>query len=189
MPTRQSIRVVLLIEDEALECFVRRVLLAFGFRTRDIRVKRAPKGKGSGKDWVTKNYPDEVKAYRSKASYQGNIGIVVGIDADEQTVQERAQALAAALQSAGLEKRQDEEKFCVFIPKWNIETWLVYLGGEAVVEDQNIYKNHPSMKDVDYSTAAERFVERYRNWKQGTIEGTTPPSMYTTFEEMKRFGL
>jgi hypothetical protein len=189
MPNRRGIRVVLLVEDEALECFVRRVLLKLGFRRRDIRVERAPKGKGSGKDWVTKNYPDEVRAYRGKASYQGNIGIVVGIDADEQTVQERAQALAAALQNAGLEKRQDEEKFCLFIPKWNIETWLVYLGGDAVVEDQNIYKNHPNIKDVDYSAAADRFVERYRNSKQGTIEGTTPPSMYTTFEEMKRFGL
>ena len=88
MPTRRGIRVVLLVEDEALECFVRRVLLAFSFQTRDIRVKRAPKGKGSGKDWVTSNYPDEVRTHRSKA-YQQNIAIVVGIDADEDKVDKR----------------------------------------------------------------------------------------------------
>ena len=70
MPTKRGVRVVLLVEDEALERFVRRVLLAFGLRTRDIRVERSPKGQGSGKDWVTRNYPAEVRAHRSKAGYQ-----------------------------------------------------------------------------------------------------------------------
>jgi hypothetical protein len=189
MPTKRGIRVVLLVEDEALECFVRRVLLDLSFQTRDIRVKRSPKGRGSGKDWVTKNYPDEVRAHRAKASYQENIGIVVGIDADEETVQERGRALDAVLERSGLEKRRSEEKFCLIIPKWNIESWLVYLGGEAIDEDKDDYKNHPSIRNVDYPTMADAFVERYRSWRQGSVDQTTPPSMIAAFEEIKRFGL
>jgi hypothetical protein len=72
---------------------------------------------------------------------------------------------------------------------WNIETWVVHLGGVTVVEDQNIYKNHPNMRRVDYPTMADAFVGRYRNWKHSNPAETTPPSMITTFEEMKRFGL
>jgi hypothetical protein len=189
MPNKRGIRVVLLVEDEVLECFVRRVLLALGFQPRDIRVERAPTGRGSAKDWVTKNYPNEVRVHRRKASYQDNIGIVVGTEADEKTVQERCRMLDSALETAGLEIRQPGEKFCLIVPKWNIETWLVNLGGENIDEDRNDYKNHSSSRNVDYPVVANGFVERYRNWKQGNFDETTPSSMIATFEEMKRFGL
>jgi len=180
---------VLLVEDEALECFVRRVLLAFGFRRRDIYVKRAPKGQGSAKAWVTRNYPEEVRTHRSKAGYQENIALVVGIDADEKAVEDRARELDAALEGAGLKKRDLGEKFCLVIPKWNIETWLVYLTGFDVQEDLDDYKNHRSLKNVDYATIADEFVLRYRSWKQGKPVETTPRSMISAFEEMQRFGL
>ena len=188
MPTKRGVRVVLLVEDEALECFVRRVLLAFGFQTRDIRVKRSPKGKGSAKDWVTRNYPDEVRVHRSKSGYQSNIALVVGTDGDERTVQERVRALDAGLEGAGLEKRKIEERFCLIIPKWHIETWLMALSGFEVDEAKN-YKNDPRIKDVDYVTTANEFVGRYRNWKQGNPAQLTPPSMIIAFGEMKRIGL
>lgn len=189
MSTRRGVRILLLVEDGALECFVRRVLNVFDIQTRDIRVARSPKGRGSAKDWVTRNYADEVRSHRSKARYQENIAIVVGVDADEKTVEEQARKLDTALEDAGLEKRQAADKFCLIIPKWNIETWLAYLSGNGVDESRRDYKNHPSIKNIDYVKVAEEFVRRHRNWKQGDTTETTVPSMIAAFEEMKRLTL
>ncbi len=172
-----------------MECFVRRVLNGLGNQTRIVRVERSPQGKGSAKTWVTKNYIKEVKAHRSKVRHQANIGLVVGSDADNMTVRERREELDAALATAGFPRRQSEEKICLIIPKWNIETWLVHLSGSEVDENSDDYKNERSIKNVDYGTLAEKFIERYRSWKQGNAAETTPPSMIHAFEELKRFGL
>ena len=138
---------------------------------------------------MTKNYIKEVKAHRSKVRHQENIGLVVGTDADNLTVSARADGLDAALAGAGFPRRQSEEKICLIIPKWNIETWLVHLNGFEVDEDLDDYKNDRSIKDIDYVTIADEFIERYRNWKQGNPAETTPPSMILAFDELKRFGL
>ncbi|MGO9470159.1 MAG: hypothetical protein ACLQIB_22410 [Isosphaeraceae bacterium] len=189
MASKRGVRVVLLVEDEALERFIRRAFYAFGFQTRSVRVERSPKGRGSAKDWVTRSYTEEVGDHRGKARYQENIAVVVGIDADEKTVEKQARKLDTALEGAGLQKRQADEKFCLIIPKWNIETWLVYLSGEALDEDRSDYKNHQSVKKVDYVKVAEEFVRRYRNWKQGNTTETSLPSMIAAFEEMRRLDL
>jgi hypothetical protein len=189
MPTKLGIRALLLVEDEALERFIRRVLLSLGFQTRDIRVKRCPKGQGSAKDWVRRNYPQEARSHRSRASYQENIALIVGTDADELEVVERVRTLDDALVDAGLEIRQPDEKIFLVVPKWNIETWLVHLNGDEVDESRDDYKNDRRIRNVAYAKTAVAFVERYRKWKQGNVVETTPPSMIMTFEEMKRFGL
>ena len=38
-----------------------------------------------------------------------------------------------------LEERTDEDDVAVFIPTWNIETWLAYLDGEDVDEERGNY--------------------------------------------------
>jgi hypothetical protein len=187
VPTGRGVRIVLLVEDEAMECFVRRVLKGLGNQTRIVRVERSPQGKGSAKTWVTKNYIKEVRAHRSKVRHQANIGLVVGTDADNLTARERREELDAALAVAGFPRRQSEEKICLIIPKWNIETWLVHLDGFEVDENSDDYKNHRSIKNIDYGMLAEKFIERYRSWKQGIVAETMPPSMILAFEELKRF--
>ena len=96
--------------------------------------------------------------------------------------------LDAALEDAGLKKRQPGEKFCLIIPRWHIETWLVYLSGFETDEEQR-YKNDRRIKDVAYAAIADEFVRRYRNWKQGNTTETTLPAMIVAFEEMKRLDL
>jgi hypothetical protein len=93
------------------------------------------------------------------------------------------------VEDAGLVRRQPAEKICLFIPMWNIETWLVYLHGIAVDEHRDDYRNDRTIRNVDYIRIANGFVQRYRSWMQGNVVETTPPSTITTFEEMKRFGL
>ena len=74
------------------------------------------------------------------------------------------------------------------IPRWHIETWLLYLSGFEVDEETK-YKNDPRIKNVDYAPIADEFVRRYRNWKQGNLTETTLLAMIMAFEEMKRIGL
>ena len=190
MSKRRGIRFLILVEDDALERFVRQVLLVFGFQPRDIRIKRPyGTGRGSAKAWVTRNYPEEVRIYRAKASSQENIAIVIGTDADNMTVKNRTEELDAALVSSGFPRRQPAEKILLIIPKWNIETWLVNLNSIYVDEDRDDYKKDPAIRNVDYAEVAKVFVARYRSLRQGNVDAVTPSSMILTFEEMKRFGL
>src|SRR3954452_22214457 len=108
MPTRRGVRVALLVEDEALDRFAYCVLLVLGFHRREIRVERSPKGQGSAKQWVSRRFPNEVQAQRRKANSQ-NVALVVGTDADEIEVIERARELDSSLDNAGLDPRESKE--------------------------------------------------------------------------------
>src|SRR5438874_2421683 len=125
MPKGCGVRFTLLVEDRALARFVRDCLLEMGAHPREIRVLPFPVGRGSGKLWIDREYPIQVQAHRRRG-FQ-NIALVVGTDADEQTVQQRAQQLADRLQEAGQGARTDQERVAIWIPRWNIETWLLFL--------------------------------------------------------------
>jgi hypothetical protein len=106
----------------------------------------------------------------------------VGTDADEQSVQQRHDALDAALRQAELPPRTDDERIALWIPKWHIETWVVALLGRNVNENDN-YKHEA--KDADVPAAATGFVDRFRAFRQdGTIR--VLPSLKTAFEETQR---
>ena len=100
MAKKKGVRIMIIVEDEALERFSREVLLKFGFGRHELRVTIYPVGQGSTKDWLDKQYHVEVRTMRSKA-YQ-NLGLVIGTDADEATVNHRTNRLATALQDEGL---------------------------------------------------------------------------------------
>jgi hypothetical protein len=138
MPRNSGVRFTILVEDRALERFVRHVLLEMGAHRREIRVLPFPVGRGSGKQWIDREYPRQVEAYRRKRSE--NIALVVGTDADEVTVQQRAQRLDDALRDAGCDARTQQERIALWLPRWNIETWLLFLRGDDVDEGINYKK-------------------------------------------------
>ena len=111
MPTGRGVRFTVLVEDRALERFVRACLYALGVRTREIRIVPFPTGRGSAKQWIDREYPIQVQAHRRRGSE--NIALVVGTDADEQTVQQRVQRLADVLHEAGLEARTPQERIAI----------------------------------------------------------------------------
>jgi hypothetical protein len=61
MPRGSGVRFTVLVEDRALERFVRDCLLELGAHRREIRVRRCPVGRGSAKQWIDREYPIEVK--------------------------------------------------------------------------------------------------------------------------------
>ncbi len=180
---RRGVRITILVEDQALERFSREILLKLGYSRRELRVTPYCVGQGSAKDWVGREYLVEVRRMRSKP-YQ-DLGLVVGTEADEQTVIQRDNRLSTDLQAAGVAPRNGDERIVLWIPKWNVETWLLYFAGDVRDENQN-YKN--DVKKPDYREVATAFVAEYRKYKQGnTIH--TQPSLKMAYKETDRLGV
>ncbi|NQT85879.1 hypothetical protein HQ560_03885 [bacterium] len=184
MARKKGVRITILVEDKEFARFSQAALLALGFSRRELRVMPYPVGKGSNKAWVDKQYPGEVRLLRTKAHHQ-KVGIVVGTDADEMTVDQRVTRLAAALKKENVEARGNAERIVLWVPKWHIETWLLHFAGGAVDENTN-YKN--KVKKPNYRATAKAFLAQYREYK-GDSTILTQPSLRSAYEETGRLGL
>lgn len=98
------------------------------------RVELSPSGKGSAEQFVRERYPREVKEFRRRANH-GTAALVVVIDADTRTVDQRLTELESALTKADLPKRQSTEAIALLVPKRNIETWILCLTGDPIDEE------------------------------------------------------
>jgi hypothetical protein len=125
-------------EDTQQETFIRRFLNKNGWSTRRIRVEKAPAGRGSGEQFVRRRFPIELNAYRKKAG-QVNQAVVAMIDGDNHGVAARIKELEEACVEAQVEPRQLADRVAVFVPTWNIETWIAYLNGNSVDEAKADY--------------------------------------------------
>jgi hypothetical protein len=182
MPKKKGVRITVLVEDEALERFACNVLAMFGVDRRKTYVDPYPVGRNA-KQWVAQQYPGKVQLFRRKAGEQ--VALLVGTDADEQTVQQRGNALAAALDQARLPRRADDERIALWIPKWHVETWILALLGQDVNENEN-YRH--AAQGANVSEAAKGFVDRFHSFKQDAASAPLP-SLRTAFEETQRLGV
>lgn len=87
-------------------------------------------------------FPIELLAYRQKRD-QVSQALVVVIDGDNQGVAGRMQQLADYCRKCDIDMPQKGERVAIFVPTWNIEAWLVYLGGQDVNEGN---ANYPKLK-------------------------------------------
>lgn len=172
------VQIVVLCEDRQQEVFARYLLNELGFSTRNIRPLVCPKGNQSGEQFVRERYPVEVKAYRSKASYL-SIGLVIVIDADTRTVQERLNQLDYALSADSQQIRQLDEAIAVFVPKRNIETWIHYLQGETVDEETEYSK-------LPRESACKPYVENLVNQFYRGQDENAPLSLQAAYRELQR---
>jgi hypothetical protein len=131
--SQRRVQIVILCEDRQQEVFARYFLKKRGF-TGLFRTKICPAGSQSGEQYVRTQYPVEVKAYRQNKN-RVSIALVVLIDADTGTPQERLNQLASILDRDAQDKRESDEAIAIFVPKRNIETWIHYLQGESVNEE------------------------------------------------------
>ena len=154
--SQRRVQIVILCEDRQQEVFARYFLKKRGF-TGLFRANICPEGSECGSDYVRKQYAVEVKAYRQNKNRVA-IGLVVLIDADTGTLAARLNWLASALDKDEQEKRDSNEAIAIFIPKRNIETWIHYLQGETVNEEDayvRFEKNEAACK-----TAVEDLADR-----------------------------
>jgi len=158
-----KVRYVLLCEDVDHVRFVRELLKSI---PGDFE-KQDPNTDGQGEQFVRETFPNEVQTLRSK-SYQRRLSLIVVIDADRNSLNERTQQLEQSLREQGIPPINDNEPILLVIPKWCIETWVVFFKHGNADESQNCqtYKNLTESKD--YRIAARQFASDFKdppnNW-------------------------
>jgi len=182
--SRRCVQLVILCEDIQHRAFAKGLFEARGFR--NIRFLPIPEGKGAATQYVFKHYPERVKAYRILANRnQSSHALAIFIDADNETVEKRLKELDDTLQEKGLEKQQNNEKIATFIPKKNIETWLMSLMEQVVNEETN-YKN-----DYKKNYRIRDCIPYVRNFANkicpaNSLPNNAPPSLHRACDELKR---
>lgn len=138
MTARPRVKYVVVCEDQQHETFARRFLDAMGLLTDQsrLRVERNPTGRGAADRFVRETYVTELDAGRRT---HVATTLLVLIDGDNVGVERRLRELDRACRQEGLAVRSREDSVAIFIPTWNIETWLAYLEGEEVDEDVGDY--------------------------------------------------
>ncbi|HSF38979.1 MAG TPA: hypothetical protein VLT87_04240 [Thermoanaerobaculia bacterium] len=165
----RRVQLVLLCEDKQHEVFARRFLNEMGLETRSMRVEKAPGGRGAAEQFVRNRFPVELKAHRTRPVSQV---LVVMVDGDTEGTAARLQQLNQACREAVVAERAAEERVAIFIPTWNIETWMAYLGGEEVTEGKPDYPRLARERDC------QRHVEALaRMCRDGKLREPAPASL------------
>lgn len=154
--SQRRVQIVILCEDRQQEVFARHFLKKRGF-TGLFRTQICPPGSQSGEQYVRTQYPMEVKAYRQNKN-RVSIALVVLIDADTSPLQDRLNQLASILDEDAQEKRRSHEAIAIFVPKRNIETWIHYLQGETVNEEDTYPKFEKN--EAVCKTSVENLADR-----------------------------
>ena len=172
-----SVSIVLLCEDSQTDCFVRRFLRYRGFDHRDIQTLPIPHGRQSGEQWVRSEYPKELKAIRARQ----RAFLIVVIDADALTTQDRHSQLDRACANQGVPRRKSTDPALIVIPRRNIETWFEYLRG-ATVDETTTY---PRLRRPSDCYPLARSLYRMCHEEQ-KLADPVPPSMMEARREYQR---
>jgi hypothetical protein len=164
--------VIVLAEDARHQRFIRRCLERLNYPSDRIRNEPLPAGRGSGEQWVRERHARAVRAYRDRAA-RANTALVIMIDADIYTVDQRLQQL---------ETPHEGEKIARMIPKRNIETWVLCLTG-TIVDEETDYHDRPGIDEQIKPAAAELFQWTRPN---ALIPHRCVPSLHLAIPEMRR---
>jgi len=174
-------QVIVLLEDGHQRMLIYRYLKKC-VRDSPVRFRQPPPGHGSAESWVRKRFAEETNEYRRRQARAGT-ALIVMIDADTHTVQDRLTRLDQALKDNGMKTVGKSERIARLVPRRNVETWILCLNGEAVKEETD-YKSPKNNWNELISTASEMLCE----W---TRSQTEPPnhcvdSLRTGVRELKR---
>ena len=138
MSKSSRVYVVVVLEDARHQMLVYRYLKKRGMGERDMRIERSPSGEGNAEGWVRKSFVKEVSVCRGR---HAKSALIVIIDADTHTVQDRCRQLDQALEDGGKQRVDVEhEQIARLVPKRNVETWILCLNDQPV--DENVdYKS------------------------------------------------
>jgi hypothetical protein len=174
---KRQAQLVLLCEDNQHEAFARRFLAGMGWNPRAIRIEKAPGGRGSGEQFVRERFPLELKAHRSRPVNQV---LVVLIDGDGEGTAVRLRQLSQACGDAAVAERSPDERVAIFVPTWNIETWLAYLDDEAVSEARSGYPR--LLRERECQRHVDVLIEMCR---EGELRQPAPASLQAACDEYR----
>jgi hypothetical protein len=127
---------------------IRRYLIIWGLRGDQIRIQQSPSGRGNAEGWVRKEFVKEIKVYRIRQAH-AKTGLIVMVDADAHTVQERWNQLAQALRDGGEKSIRKDERIARLVPRRNVGTWILCLNGDwGVVEDRDYTRERRNWHDL-----------------------------------------
>ena len=175
----RRVQIVLLCEDQQQQAFARRFLQRTGWDTRSLRVEMAPKGEGSAEKYVRTRFPRELVEHRRRSVSRA---LIVMMDGDDRGVQRRVDELDAECRSQGCPVRTSDEAVLVFIPTWNIESWISYLGGQSVDEAKDDYPRLPRAREC--GRQVQVLVDMCR---QHRLREPAPPSLAAACTEYGRW--
>src|SRR5271166_3621588 len=146
MSKSSRVYVIVVLEDDRQKMLVSRYLKKRGMGDREMRIERSPSGGGNAEGWVRKMFAKEVQVYRAR---QAKTALIVMIDADTHTVQDRWRQLDQALEDGGKQRVDVEhEQIARLVPKRNVETWILCLNGHAVDEEGDYKKKRDDWNDL-----------------------------------------
>lgn len=178
----KATEIVLLCEDKRHEQFARAFLRGFCPKIHRNRIRtRIPPPVGDASQWVMQQYPQELKAYRSRANHM-NVMLVVIVDADNLSTQARSDDLDSACLSAEVAIRWDKERVVYIIPKWAIETWILALAGNALDENKQITMTHKAKAQKQTTAMAQLLAELCKTQGQACL----PASLVSACREFER---
>lgn len=159
-------------EDSAHRSFIIAWLRANNVHTRKIHLIEPPANKTGGIGFVLTSCKKTVDDARHRDQTKGKTRVIVAIDADDGTVEERLSAINLAIGA-------DDEEYliCALIPKRHIETWVHALGSpQSPVNESNNYK----VKTTEEVRAAARCLARLQS------APPDPPSLILGYEQLQR---
>ncbi len=174
-----GVKIILLCEDKQTNSFVRNFLKHRNFKGRDITTLPLPARSGSGEQWVRKQYPKQLEAIRNRR----NAYLIVVIDADTGTLDNRHKELAKACREQDIPPRDHKEDPNVLhiIPRRNIETWLAYLDNNNV-DESTVY---PKLnKESDCKIHAENLYNMCHRTQR--LREPAPPSLQKACIEYRK---
>jgi hypothetical protein len=172
---------IVVLEDAHHEMLVRRYLVKRGLNRYAIRIERSPSGEGNAEGWVRKTFVKEVNVYRGR---HAKTALIVVIDADTHTVQDRWRQLDQALEDGGKQRVDVEhEQIARLVPKRNVETWILCLNGQAVDEETDYKRTRDDWNEL-IPQASETLSEWTR--PKADLPNHCIGSLRSGVEELKR---
>lgn len=147
--------IFILAEDKPQQRLIRKYFRERGFSQRQIQDIPVPVGETQNIGFVLKSYAVEVALQRNVAYSRG---LVVVIDADDNTGEHRKTQLDEGLEAAGKMRRDAGEAIAIVVPRRNVETWIWHLEGNAVDETAN-YKGSPVRDGHNMAIVKRRFAD------------------------------
>jgi hypothetical protein len=177
---------ILLCEDEAQERLTKAYLKKCGLASQSPYVKSlvaSREQRGGNDGWVLDRFPKELKACRQRHKAKANTLLIVLIDADNHSVEDRRRQLYDRVVSSGLDEFGASEPAVILIPKRHIETWICALVGNTVTEEEDCKPWEKPDKEIIRLAAQTLF-----DWSRpnATPGKTCVPSLQTALPEWNK---
>ena len=184
MRNKGSVQFIIVCEDKQQDVFARRFLKLSKVERHNIYTKRCqnPKTAGDAKQWIKTNLPAQLqgfKSYNAKNKSTARVLLVIA-DADDKTVEQRIKHVTSGCSP----KPNPNENVCFIIPKWAIETWIMYLRDGSADESYQIRSKDKLQRQRDCWPQVEKLKDMCDS--SALLPDSAPDSLLKACTEFQR---